>query len=505
MMELLHTLGQVLIAFVVLGLVYMVIYKGRRKVGPVRSRVRLWAYLLIFLVPLWWLARNVPYFPHQETVARYLLYFLIADVIIFFVEFAVAFAFDFMLARRKLEVSAILRDVTKGIAYVIILFILMWAVFKVDITPFLTTSAIFSIIIGLALQETLGNLFSGLTLHMSRPFSAGDWITAGQYEGRVEKIDWRAITLLNLVGDHIVIPNGVLAKTEITNYSSPTVLHARRLRVGVHYQHPPNRVLAVLRECILKTSGVCLEPPPQIWMENYGDYAIVYVIKFWIDDYPRHPEIESNILKQIWYHFKREEIKIPFPTRELYHYQGSTLADQAADKLLMLRRVDFLDSLSEEEMRLVAEMLRVKIYAADEVIFHQGDAGHTFYIIVHGRVSVRVTNEWDQEITISELGSGDFFGEISVLTGELRTATILALEDVELLALEREDLAYLMRKYSTLDEHVSRILVQRKQNTAERRHFLDRLKREETAGSTEMEEDSLNSRLLSRIRSFFSF
>src|SRR4030095_12830983 len=143
-----------------------------------------------------------------------------------------------------------------GIVYTALFFFLLPHFFAwQNVAGLVTSSAIVSLILCLALPATLGNLFAGITMQVSRPYLTGHWIKIGAYEGKVERADWRSVTLQTLDGDQVSFPHSLLAKMEIRNYSSPSSLHACETQVSVHYRHPPSTVEGILIRCALETSG----------------------------------------------------------------------------------------------------------------------------------------------------------------------------------------------------------------------------------------------------------
>lgn len=506
---------QALLLFVSLSAAYWVLFKAVHWRSPLMrvltARVRLWAYLLIPLITLVWVLPHLLLVPQRylrppASALWFATYALFAVLIILVVEACSIFVFDYAFAvRRKTEVPLILRSLARGIVYALLFLFLLPQVFAWrDVAGLLTSSAILSIILGLALQETLGNLFAGIGMQMSRPYATGHWIKIGAYEGIVERADWRSMTIRTLYGDRVSFPHSLLAKMEIHNYSLPSPLHARAVQVGVHYRHPPSTVEAILARCALETAGVCAQPPPEVRLTAYQDFAILYIVKFWIDDFSRYYTIESDVLKRVWYHFKREKIQIPFPIREVYHHQGGIVSDEIAETIDILRRIEFLNVLNDAQRRELAQRLETQIFARGETICRQGEPGHTFYIIKDGHVEVSAHNGHGHPAFTRTMGAGDFFGEIALLTGEPRSATVTATEDSELLVVGKEDMRCMLEANSQLAEHISQVLALRQQQLEEQRV----LHTHRAPRNTEAEQrraESLRREFLARMRNFFSY
>ncbi|MBF8261699.1 MAG: MscS Mechanosensitive ion channel, partial [candidate division NC10 bacterium] len=162
---------------------------------------------------------------------------------------------DFFIARkRKFLPPSIVRELISILLYVVALLVIMAKVLHIDLMPLLATSAVLSLVAGLALQETLSNFFAGVTLAIERPFTPGEWVKVGQHVGQVIEMGWRAVKIeLYLKNDYLIVPNSVLAKEQVINFSRPVPVMGQEVYVGVHYRHPPNEVTAALLEAVQET------------------------------------------------------------------------------------------------------------------------------------------------------------------------------------------------------------------------------------------------------------
>ena len=507
--------GQIVLLFLALSFLYWVVFKRIQwrsaLARTLTERVRVWAYLLIPLVPFAWGLRQ-PAFAVQESARfaenlRWFAEFAFLLVLgIFLVEASSVLVFDYLFAiRRRIDVPQILRSLARSIVYVLLFFFFFPRLFGwQDIAGLLTSSAIVSIIFGLALQETLGNLFAGIAMQMSRPYTAGHWVKIGAYEGIVEQTDWRSMTIRTLYGDRISFPHSLLGKMEIHNYSLPSPLHARTVRVGVHYRHPPSKVEEILLHCTRGTPGVCAQPVPEVWLSAYQDFAILYTVKFWIEDFARYPAIESEVMRRVWYHFGREKIQIPFPIREIYHHAGDALPDTRSDDARILKDIEFLQVLTDEQLRTLAERLETQVFARGEIICRQGEPGETFYIIKNGQIEVAAHDGQGGMTFKRTIGPGDFFGEISLMTGEPRNATVTAVEETAVLTIGKEDVRHLLEENSQLADHISHVLVLRLQQLEEQR-LLHAQSTSQNVTTQARRAESLRREFLARMRNFFSY
>ena len=489
-----------------LMLLYRLIFRRKTQkpwAQSIIARTRIWAYVCIFFISILWITYQWSVFSGRYAGFKIMLFLTLGSLAIIIVETITALVYDyFLIQKKRASIPTIFRDLVRGGVYLFLVGLYFYGVLHIDVVPILTTSAIISIILGLALQDTLGNVFSGLALHMSNPFSIGDWIKVGEYEGKVEKIDWRSTSIMTLSSDYVVIPNSSLSKLDLQNYSSPTTRHERLVTVSAHYEHPPNIVCDALEIAALAADGVLADPPPRIHLVQYGDSSITYNLRFFIDDFSRHDDIESNVMKQIWYHFKRHGIQIPFPIMDVYHHVTEKSDLDPLDDGRVLGNIDFFKPLTSEEMTSLTKRLRHDLYPRGDVLFRQGDTGDRFYVVKSGRVEVSVARDSGEVLFSTILDKGAFFGEMSLLTGEPRSATAKIVSDAELLSLGKNDLRDLISSHSNLDEFICDAITERQKRT---QSSLD--KKDSCIDSEALDDDETvrRNQMLHRIRAFFSF
>jgi small-conductance mechanosensitive channel/CRP-like cAMP-binding protein len=371
---------------------------------------------------------------------------------------------------------------------------------EADIGALVTTSAILSIVVGLALQESLSNVFAGIMLTIDRPFKPGDWVEIDGKEGRILDSNWRSTRIQTRDDDLIYVPNSTMAKGNIVNLTDPTPEHLLRKRVGIEYGAPPNRVRSVLINMMLHVDGVLKHPPPDVYVLDFEESAIIYELRYWIDAYDRRNRIDSEVMRGVWYHLKREGIQIPYPIRDVYLHRHKP-ERRPEDVIELLRKVDILQPLKEEEVVMLAEDLSHQLFARGEPICKQGDPGSTFYIIKSGSVAVRVKSPEGTEAEVAQLHPGNYFGEMSLLTGDPRSSTCVAVEDCELLCLDRDSFGVLLAENPPVAQSMSDILAARSQATKARLT----LERETALRSRTPEEEAGSRRILERIRNIFGF
>ncbi len=413
------------------------------------------------------------------------------------------FVVDYLLVHRfHFEVPNILRDVALVAVFFTGTLVILSERTDLNPTSIFTTAGVVSVVIGLALQDTLGNVFSGLALQTERSFNVGDWVGFGDREGVVTDISWRATKLRTRANDLVIIPNSIISKDVVVNYSAPTRLHAHLAHVGAHYRHPPSDVIEAIEEAADQTPRILARPRVDVRTKSFGDSSIEYEIKYWVKDYAEIEEVADDFMTRIWYAFTRHEIEIPFPIRSVFLRERTAESDRAEaeadDEVIYrhLRQVELFDPLSDEEARALATRARVAPFFPGDTILRQGEPGDSLYIVDHGRVEVVVSQNGRTE-KVAELGPSAFVGEMGLMTGAERSATVIAIEPSHCFVIDRAAFRATLERNPAIAERISEILVQRQAELEASQAALHRRAAEDPP------EDKRQ--ILARIRDFFGF
>jgi small-conductance mechanosensitive channel len=309
--------------------------------------------------------------------------------------------------------------------------LLLVATFALD-EAFLATSAVGAVVIGFALQDTLGNAFAGLAIQSEKPFNLGHWITVGEHEGRVAEVTWRATKLRTKTGNFVIVPNSEIGKAAITNFSEPAAPMRLFIDVGVTYDAPPNRVKSVIRTALTNCPLVLTAPAPDAMVHDFADSSIIYRVRFWTEDFELDEEAADQVRASIYYGFRREGIEIPFPIQVEYSKEAPTVDEgaQLAERQALLDGVDLFASMTPEQRASVSAQTRQLTFGDGEIVVREGEPGDSMYVIMRGAVAV-ITG--DDRRAFATIGVAGYFGEMSLLTGERRSATVVARGDADLL------------------------------------------------------------------------
>jgi CRP-like cAMP-binding protein len=328
------------------------------------------------------------------------------------------------------------------------------------------------VVVGFALQDTLGNLFAGLAIQIERPFRVGQWIRIGDFEGKVAEVTWRATKLLTKAGQFVIVPNSAMSKDAILNYSEPTSPTRIEVDVGASYDVAPNDVKRALHEALDNAPLVLREPAPDVILEDFAASAITYRVRFWIDDYGRDTAARDQVRTNIWYTFGRRGIEIPYPIQVEYSRDapGPRSDDDVRDAAARLGGIDLFNALDEAERTHLARDGRERLFGAGERVVRQGDEGESMFVVLGGRVRVTIEPS-GREVAVT--GAGGVFGEMSMLTGDPRTATVTAATDARLLEITAAQFRDVALGRPALVDQVSAIVSARRQGLADAKTAAD--------------------------------
>lgn len=374
---------------------------------------------------------------------------------------AVAFALKLVRMRSPVTTPKILRDVIDFTLYALATVPILQSQLDLDLAGLLATSAVLTVVIGLALQETLGNLFAGLSLQLDRPFEVGDFIRIGEHTGRVVHIGWRSIRIANFRREVITLPNSMVGKEHVKNFTQHREPVGIEVQLGVSLDAPPNQVKQALLDVAREIPQVLVQPPPLARTVSFTDSNVQYMVRVFLNDFALSDTVKEELHTRLWYRLRREGIELPHAQRTVHVRREPTKRRDLADTTVrdLLRQVDLFTPLGPEELERLHREVVVRRFGRGERIIQEGDEGGTFYVVASGEVSVRA-GTLQSEIT--RLGPGHYIGEMSLLTGERRAATVVALQDSILLELDRPTFARLFSDYPGLARQLSAQLAQRR-------------------------------------------
>jgi small-conductance mechanosensitive channel/CRP-like cAMP-binding protein len=390
---------------------------------------------------------------------------LVATRLLDYLLFDVAFRL-----RSRVAAPALLRQ----LVWLLLFGVCVAIVFKMfvpgaDLGGLLVSSAIITAVIGLALQDTLGNLFAGLALHMEKTVQVGDLIRTGETFGVVEELSWRAIKLHTTEGNSLLIPNSVAGRERLEIFPRFGRPVARYLRIGIEYEASPAATREALEGALRGMPGMATEPRPVAYVKAFDSYAVTYELRYWLEDYALYLEVDSSARERVWYALHRAGIKIAYPIIEQHQYAAGPLAKPSRKEAIedVLARVDLFATLTPAELGRLASGARERRYAPGEFIVREGDTTSSMFVIEAGRATVTIHGGSGSSRGLAMFEPGGAFGEISLLTGEPRSATVRALTEVTAIEIDKDTLCPVLEDNPKLCETFDAVIAERRRHASE--------------------------------------
>jgi small-conductance mechanosensitive channel len=481
------------------------------------------AAFLALIILLYYLARKSPTFKNLKSLSPFLfgLFFLslltsvlkldlvtkvfyseeliyILDLIILFlimifsVRFISFLLFDFLFSyKQSIKYPRLIKDLTVILLYVIGLLLIAKHYLNIRVTEVLASAAVLTVVAGFALQDILGDLFSGIALNLEESLKSGDWVKFGEFEGRIEQLRWRSIKIKTMDNVLVVIPNQSASKEAMKNFGHAGESFALRSQIGVSYKNSPDQVIKTLLEVMLSIDAILKEPAPQVLLMSFDDFSILYEAKYHIRDYSQKNIIHSEFNRKAWYAFKRNNIEIPFPIRDVYIKK--TVEDRMADEAIIatLKSNEILGTIDEEQLRNLLVGIEINDYARGELLIHEGETGRCFYHILSGEVEIQKNNK-----VLNTLGANDYFGEGSLFTGEKTTADVRVSKECRVLMISPERFKETVKMNHRMAKKLSEVIARRQ---AGRKAFDER---ESEAKQLEIKKETES--IFLRIKKYFS-
>ncbi len=402
--------------------------------------------------------------------------------------------------KRQTPIPHFLREVVGGVIFLVALLFILSSGYHAEaqLTGLLAGSGIVAIIIGFAGQNFFAGIIAGISIQINRPYKVGDWLQVGERFAEVMEINWRSTRLRTNDAIYLDIPNNEMVSHAIVNLHYPTEVHAMRIRVGVEYKNPPNRVKDALFRATSSADGVLAEPKVKIFLVDFADFAVIYEIKFYMGNHARINEINDAVRTNVWYELKRQRITIPFPIRTLHLERRAvrTVQEDQDEARAILRDEALFECLSDAQIDNLVKQSPVNNFGRGERVIQEGAEGDSMFVLLRGAAQVSVSKN-GSSIAVATLNAGDCFGEMSLLTGERRTATVQAESDCYVMEIGKPVMAEVIRDSPECLERLSELLARRKLENE------GVIKEAASQGQNEKKEREYQASFLKRLRSFF--
>ncbi|MBI3272746.1 MAG: mechanosensitive ion channel [Planctomycetes bacterium] len=380
--------------------------------------------------------------------------------------------FDILMSIVRVPVKPILREVLTGAAYILVgASVLSRA--GVNLSGLVTGSAVMGAVIAFSINNTLGDVLSGIILEWENAVEVGDWVRVGEVTGQVKEIRWRHIRIESRNWESIIMPNSMLMKTHVLLLGHRThqpIQWRRWIYFQCDYKFPPTKVMGVVEEALqnCKIDRVASDPPPNCILFDFKEYAPYYAVRYWLTELLYDDGTDSVVRTRIYYALHRAGIEFSVPIRHISmsSEDEAARAREAADdhttRLAALRRFGLFSMLTDKELEALVPHLAHAPFAKSEIMTRQGAEAHWLYLLLRGEASVHVRLASGDSTVVSRIKSGDFFGEMALLTGDRRSATVIADADCDCWRLDREAFREIVLKRPEIAEELSRILAARR-------------------------------------------
>ena len=372
-----------------------------------------------------------------------------------------------VLRGREWPLPDLLEEILRAVLILALAFVVLKVELGLDIGPLLASTALVTAVLGFALQGVLGNLLAGMSLNLTRTVKQGDWVSLDGAEGRVKRTNWRETRISTVGGHELIVPNSRVAEAIVHNLNHPTPMRRHGIDIGASYSDAPDDVIAALEEAAAEVPEVQAKPVPEAILTSYEDYGINYRLRYWTRQYHRRDWVDAQVSRLIWYKFKRRGIEIPFPMSDkllndfmTVVYNQRKLEPETADLDAVARdlmAVGLFDNLlTDEDCARLAPLVRREAYTRGEILMRQDEPGDCFHILVSGRLAGAI----DPDVAFT-VEAGAVVGEMSLLTGEPRSATLTTETGCDILTFDRNAFVALLGLREEIPEKLADLAAER--------------------------------------------
>lgn len=377
--------------------------------------------------------------------------------------------FRVFLPTLRVTPPRILEDIILVLAYI------AWGMVRlshagVNLSGLVTTSAVITAIIAFSMQETLGNILGGLALQLDDSLNIGDWIKVDDISGQVVEVHWRHTAVRTRNGEIVVLPNSLLMKAKVTIVSSDEAPQWRRwVWFTLSNRVPPQRVIDAVEKSLAEAEIplVSRNPLPNCVLMDFKDGLAHYAVRYWLTDAQIDDPTDSSVRVHVYAALRRGGYQLSTPVMDVTMTTETQESDtrrhnaELAERMRTLAAMELFSALSEEELRYLASTLVWAPFAKGDVITRQGAVAHWLYVLVRGEVDIWLEMPGQDRKLLTTLPSGRIFGEMGLMTGEPRRATVIAHTDVECYRIDKAGFEQILHTRPQLAEDLAGILSER--------------------------------------------
>jgi small-conductance mechanosensitive channel/CRP-like cAMP-binding protein len=466
-------------------------------------------FLLVFLIPaLLWdsliLQVSSDLIRRSIAIGRYVIGTCLWLTLAWFVMRCIDFVVwpVFIEQRLGYAIPRLLKDLVRLVIVLIAIGVIVSVVFEQSVTGFFAASGVVGLVLGVALRDMIADFFSGIALNLERSFAVGDrvQIEGTDLTGDIVEINWRATVIKNFTGNNLIIPNSRMAAMRVENYHKPERAHYNWHFLTLDFEVPIERaeriLLAALKEAVA-AFDVTETPIARVRLPN--ERGMEYIVVYQVPEYRFRGRMRAAVMRSIMKHFTIAGIRPVYPQYNTYTaHMPLRQPAQQPNPYDVLKHVALFAMLDEAEKAALAAHMTPHMFSASSVIVEQGESSASMYIVAEGLLYVYITQaESGQLIKVAELSPGQFFGEIALLTGEPRSATVKAETEALVYEITKDDMELLLDKRPEIAERLTEIIARRRLQGAE---FMQHL----PAAQQAVEVKNFAAQLMDKVQRFFN-
>jgi small-conductance mechanosensitive channel/CRP-like cAMP-binding protein len=408
----------------------------------------------------------------------------------------------FIEQRLEYTIPQLLKDLVHLVIGMIAIGVIISVVFEKSVTGLLAASGVLGLVLGVALRDMIADFFSGIALNLEHSFAVGDRVQleGSDLTGDIVEINWRTTVIKNFTGNYLIVPNSRMARMRVENYHKPERAHYNWHFLTLDFEVPIERaervLLAALKEAVAPF-GVTENPIGRVRLPN--DRGMEYIVVYQVPEYRFRGRMRAAVMRSIMKHFNVAGIRPVYPQRYIYTADMPVRQpEQQPNPSDVLKHVALFAVLDEAEKATLAAHMTPHLCTAGNVIVEQGESSASMYIVAEGLLYVYITQaESGNLLKVSEISPGQFFGEIALLTGEPRSATVKAETEALVYEITKEDMEILLDKRPEIAERLTEVIAKHRLQDAE---FMQHLPAEQQA----VEVKNFAAQLMDKVRRFFN-
>ncbi|HVE07628.1 MAG TPA: mechanosensitive ion channel family protein [Paraburkholderia sp.] len=365
-------------------------------------------------------------------------------------------ALDTLLLPRRWRRQRLFQDVFGAVVFLAAVVASLGFVLELPVRGLVATSGALAIVVGLAIQSTLSDVFAGIVINTTEPYEVGDWVEMSDVEGRVVEMNWRATHLLTSQGNVVIVPNAVAAKTNITNKSRPGSLHGITIGLELSPHERPATVIGALERAYRGLTSIMADPAPYVQAKRSSMNSILYEITVFVDDMGKKTPVGNELYDLCYRHLASAGVQM----RSLGVPEAPSLREDPRDALV--RSVELFAALDRDEVHALAQHMTRDEYEVGAVLLTPEVVPDCMTIVESGILRVTAVDTESSEVEVSRLGPGDTLGEIGVLSGKPMRVTVSAVTRVVVYQLKKEYLLPVLKARPEVTRQICELLARRK-------------------------------------------